>query len=62
MFLQILKKPDAHIDNITNIMIVLGNTSFLVPRMGVNRYLPQILMSSMEYLKENSKAFNLMKL
>lgn len=43
-------------------MIVLGNTSFLVPRMGLNRYLPVLLKEGIEYLKECHKQFNSMRL
>lgn len=62
MFLSIIKNPETNIDNIINMMIVIGNTSFLVPRMGVSRYLPQILTSSMQYLKDNIKWFNMLRL
>lgn len=62
LFLQMLKKRQLSIDYYINVMIVIGNTSFLVPRMSVNRFLPLHLEEGIIYLKENCKNFNLMRL
>lgn len=43
-------------------MIVLGNTSYLVPRMGLQRFLPNLLQAGIDYLKMNHKNFNSMSL
>jgi hypothetical protein len=43
-------------------MIVIGNTSFLVPRMGLERFFPSYIHEAIEYLKENNKQFNPLKL
>ena len=50
------------IDSYINIFIMLGNTSFLVPRMAVQRHLPLVLSEGIEYMKEQHKQFNAMRL
>lgn len=61
-FLAALKRRELAIDPCINVMIVLGNTSFLVPRMGLDRYLPALLQEGIDYLKECHKQFNSMRL
>jgi hypothetical protein len=39
-------------------MIIFGYTSFMVPRMALNKYLPQILQLGIDYLKLHFKHFN----
>jgi hypothetical protein len=45
-------------DNFIFLMMILGNTAFLVPRMAIKLYLPTILDISVEYIKENNKLLN----
>jgi hypothetical protein len=39
-------------------MIILANSSFLVPRMGLNQFLPEMLNKVVKFLFENSKTLN----
>ena len=38
-----LQKKDVPIDSVINMMMIFGYTANFVPRMGLKRYLPQIL-------------------
>jgi hypothetical protein len=62
VFLEALKRRDLPIDTYINILIILGNTAFLVPRMGLQRHLPALLTEAIDYLKEQHKQFNPMRL
>jgi hypothetical protein len=62
VFLQVLKRRDLPIDSIVNMFIMFGNTAFLVPRMGAQRHLPTLLAEGVEYLKEQHKQFNPLRL
>lgn len=50
-FINLIKSKDTPIDTVINMMIIFGFTSFLVPRMGLNRYLPQLLELGVAYIK-----------
>jgi hypothetical protein len=41
--LDILKQKDYPIDAACNMIVIFGFTSFMTPRMGLNRYLPALL-------------------
>lgn len=43
-------------------MMIFGYTSFMVPRMGLRRYLPECFDLCVQYLKDNLKNFNPMRL
>lgn len=62
IFLEAFQRRDLPIDNYINMLIVFGNSSFLVPRMGLQRHLPAHLKEAIEYLKEQHKQFNPMRL
>lgn len=51
MFIDIMKKKDFPSDPVANMMMIFGYTSFLVPRMGLNRFLPACLEGGIAYLK-----------
>lgn len=58
VFMDLLKTPDVPVDNIINLMMIFGYTSAIVPRMGLNRCLPECLNLGLEYLRTNFKQFN----
>ena len=62
VFIDIMKKKDFPSDPVANMMMIFGYTSFLVPRMGLNRFLPACLEGGIAYLKQNYKQFNGWKL
>ena len=41
---------------------MVGNTSFMVPRMGVQRYLPRLIKAGIDYVKLSNKHFNSQRL
>lgn len=61
-YLSIIKSKDSNPDSVFNIMAILGHFAFLVPRMGINRYLPNVLAASLEYIKENCKQLSSFRL
>jgi len=58
VFINKVKSRDINIDNFINLLMVFGNTTFLVPRMAITLYLPTLLDISVEYVKENNKLMN----
>ena len=40
VFIKVLQDKDISIDVIMNLMTIFGYTSFMVPRMGLQKYLP----------------------
>ena len=43
IFMELLQKKDVPVDTMLTLMVIFGYTSFMVPRMGLKRYLPQLL-------------------
>lgn len=55
VFMDILQRKEYPIDSLINMVVIFGYTSFIVPRMGVERYLPKCLNLLLEYIRENFK-------
>ena len=51
IFLETLRQKDYPIEAACNMIVIFGYTSFLTPRMGLNRYLPVLLQAGIDYLK-----------
>lgn len=59
MFMNMLENYNKeNIDYIFNMMIVVANSSFLIPRMKVYEFLPQMLDKVVKFLFNNSKSLN----
>jgi hypothetical protein len=50
-----LKNENMFIDNVFNVMIVLANTSHMVPRMAIYEFLPIALEQAVGYVFEQTK-------
>jgi hypothetical protein len=51
LFQAVLQNKDANIDVVINLMLIFGFTSFMVPRMRLNVYLPECLRLGIDYIK-----------
>ena len=62
VFLNLLDNYNRDfLDPVYNVMVVIGNTSFLIPKMKINEFIPEMVRKSVKFLYDNSKTLNQMR-